>query len=866
MGKHKIKGKKTSENGKKWLGKKIATLLSAGLLMLSTTACETKEKIEEEPYGPINITLCDTSYINLDGFLEDYESEYEAGKISNGSEMYEYYGNLYEMLCKEEIEEPTESSEENIDDFLFEESTSEENDKKIKQTYNFDMSPLQYEEESGGYFYSNGKEIKSINFSSVELMTVDGKINLKQEEESYYLTNTNENEGIETIVQYNSDGSYVVTENSQEENLSYEFDESGILVESSFYYNGHQEEISSGYKKYKNGDINYYDTYDSSDSPVEKMYDNGEIDVIRYNSQIDKNRYRFKLDDGGYIEKSRYIDDYYNEITYSYDENGNLSKIIAYDKERDDTSGELYKMNVIFQPNGNYYKFLKTYNKEGKLTRVEKTERQYNDKRSSIITDINENGEEIETLLVWDYKCLPESKNERPGDYVYEKIGDNIVIEQKDDVIYHYDRESGEFREAYKREENGTFYYRENGSLERFDGIDGVKKSYDEQGEIINIDNGMTSISYYDYKNELISYYKNNSDKVITTEINGQKLEIKPGSHVDFYKDGKIRTIYNSENDNVYYLESGSEWVTKDGITTYYDENHNITGISKDGITTFYYDYNNNIVKSKKIDDIEYEYYENQSIKIVRNYKKGDEIINYAGYDLRNGSFISFFENGNVDRFYYDENYSISYYETGEEKTIEEQGTRKVYDKNYNIIEIDADGKCTQYYDYENNIISYIGEKGINTYFYENQQIKGIDNYSKEAIISGNDIYGTTYELAEGDSVGFNQDGSIFRIKNGDITTIYYRRNDPSYYYVIDKEKNLYTFYCNDEVLYSTNDSNSFSMVQYNWDDGSRIVFNDGTTIPAIPEQQNEETEPVQSEEPVQSGEPVQSEDDNEAR
>ena len=109
--------------------KKIAALLSASLVMLPLTAC--KEKNVEKPR--IEIEFCDTSDIKLDTYLEDYEK----GKIRNGTEMYNYYEELFEILSQEEIV----STEENQNIELENQNIELENS---NVTYNFNKELITF--------------------------------------------------------------------------------------------------------------------------------------------------------------------------------------------------------------------------------------------------------------------------------------------------------------------------------------------------------------------------------------------------------------------------------------------------------------------------------------------------------------------------------------------------------------------------------------------------------------------------------------------------------------------------------------------------------------------------------------------------
>lgn len=256
---------------------KLALLLSTGVLVLPLAACRSNNEPVEKPRT--EVVLCDTSDIRLSKYIEEYIADFESGKISDSTEMYEYYKELYELLKLEPTSETDEISQ--------------------TTTYNFNKELMNYDtyEEETGFYYANGEIIKSSDFSSVNVKTLQGNIEIQDGDEYYTIINTEADNYIETTIQYNLDGSWEISEDKDGEVQTYNFNEKGILVSSEI--DNHEGKTK---KIYLDGNINVYNNYDvytyfepEKLTLIEErkedgsyiIYDSGNIDETRFNLYSD---------------------------------------------------------------------------------------------------------------------------------------------------------------------------------------------------------------------------------------------------------------------------------------------------------------------------------------------------------------------------------------------------------------------------------------------------------------------------------------------------------------------------------------------------------------------------------------------------
>ena len=788
---------KKEKNIFKRIFRRIAAIFSAGAVTLTLAACEnTNENAQEENIQPQNV-FCDTSDINLNRYIEQYIADYEAGTISDGIEMLNYYDALYEDLREDrEIEK----EEKNI----FGKTVKTETE---IITYNFDIQPMFFDTLENGIYYSNGESIKEVTSSSVQLKTLAGSIKIENIPEAYCITNVDESRGTTTIIQYNSDGSYTISENENNQNQTFEFDEDGMLVlseEAQYDENGKK---GAGIKKeHKNGDIESY-------SVIEERKEDGSYIIFEYDDTIDEERYNFYSDSN---RQNNYrpgnYDSGYDKISYYYDENDELKKIETNTKERTNNWTEYY---IIFSPNGDYYEYIKMTNEDGEITNEQKIENIYNKYRTREEKKKNEKGEFDVYVSKFDYSLLPSDPYISNGDTIFSSKNGTILVQEKDGIIYQYGQD-GEFWKAYNVVEDGINYYREDGSLSRFEDNNGKKTEYNEDGKIYSITEDTLYTRYYDYEQNSISYISNQSDDEITAEYQGKKYKLLQGGSVSFDENGNLKYYRLDKNTCTTYHENGEIWVIeKDGIETTYEDyaNNVISSINKDGIYTKYYDYANNLIEQTCENGISTFFYRNNQIKLMRNGNYRDGVIISVNdifgniYEIDEGDEIEFNENGTVK--------SIKEAEVSEYKEFGEN-----YPNFRNI-----SSAITTYYGYDENGNMYITSKREENYTYKKEGTQVLIDQSYKQ------TYYRDYE-----------NNLIHSIDEKDRYTYYYKDTDQSCYYVKNKNDESFTVYRNGEVLYESNGTEKI----YSGSTGFIIVLEDGSQISSKAWDSEDEIENVQ--------------------
>lgn len=591
--------------------KKIALLLSASTLILPLAACNiNNKKVQEDP--PIEMKLCDTSDIKLDRFIDEYVSAYETGDITNGTEMYDYYANLYQTMSATNETSLT--------------KTTDISDAEIV-TYNFNGEAMNYEFEDDGSYYINGEIVKRIDYNNVFVKTIDGSIQIDSLDDSYSIVNTNDATETITTLQYNADGSYSVAEDEDSKYQLYEFNSDGILESS---YQIDKENESDSKTIYNGGNINLYNEYE--------VYQNGELgDLIKE-----------KHDDGSYIIHDRggidperydlhtntgYVCD---TITYYYNKNDELQYIETQGK----TSTESH--NNKFYPNGDYAEYNIFYEEDKSVKREEKIVNKYQQGvKNEIIKMKNEITGEFDTITrILDKNAKSPYVDEGTYIPIYEAINNRIIIQQKEGVTYNYDRE-GNFYEAYKVVEDGVIKYNEIGKKVGYIKDDGTKTYYNEDEKVKYVENNNFTVYYND--EESVSKIKSRSDDEIEVEVNNTIYKIsQKDEYITFYDNGD------------------EERIEKDGKIFEYDTNHNVTKVLENRDeqgqyekSTSYYDYENNLVSYKMENNIGIRYFENQDIELVQN-KNENECISVNDvygdvYELNYGDEIKFRDNGNLE-------------------------------------------------------------------------------------------------------------------------------------------------------------------------------------------------------------------------
>lgn len=754
--------------------KRIVAIFSAGTMMFSLTACRNNKKAEKST--ETQIQYCDTSDIRLQLYLDKYVSEYNAGDISNGTEAFTHYTDLYDLLTSGLDSEDTIESEQDINAI----------------TYNWDKTEMIYDsvEETDSLitYYANGEEIKQVAENSVQLKTLNGDIEIELVDGSCLVTNTDEVNTTTTILQYNPNGSYTISENTNEESGKFDFNEDGVLVSSEIIENlGSDNEIYKNYK-YNNGNMNCYNVYGDYSNLIEKRNEDGSY--VIYDNHLDTNRYNFHHD----------LFRNYSQISYYYDKDDELEHIDVYD-EAQSNSQNYYEIQAIFLPNGDYYRYKKDYDENGNVKEEEKTEVKYNKYRNTIINKKNESGETEKITSKFDYTLTSPYKfmfnSSQTGGCIYECVNNIVTIKQKDGIIYKYSSEDGSFVQAYRVEDNGIMYYTEDGKKSYFEKYQATESGfsremrieYDKDEQECAIEDGVTRTRYYNYDEKNISSISNVTENEITVEAYGKQYKLGERCSVSFHENGNVsRYGYNSNNIYTEYYETGE-------------------------------------IRCSSNDEKIIAYHENGNISCIVNTKEGTS-INVAGYELINGSKIYFDENGNVEKYYYDDSYSEEYYKNGK-KTIVKDGKKFRYNE---------DNKVTEVWENpikdENGFVSYT--TFTKYYDYENGQIEKISNYSEDTSVIINDSYGNVYELKENDNIYFRDNGNLQSCKQGEEERIFYRELDQGYYYVKNLNTNTYTFYHNDEIIYRIENGEMNFHMEVTYKNGERIIrikLQDGTII-----------------------------------
>lgn len=595
--------------------KKIALLLSASTLILPLAACNSNNKKVQED-TPIEMKLCDTSDIKLDRFIDEYVSAYETGDITNGTEMYDYYANLYQTMSEENDKSST--------------GTTDISDSEIV-TYNFDGEAMHYELEDNGLYYINGEIVKKISYNNVFVKTIDGSVQINSLDDSYSIVNTDGATETITTLQYNADGSYSVAEDEDSKYQLYEFNSDGILE--SLYQVDKENNLKSK-TIYSDGNINLYNEYLYNEyefckngklgALIKEKHEDGSY-IIHDRGDINPERYNLHTNTG-------YVCD---TIEYFYDQNDKLQYI--------ETQGKVSNgvCSHKFYPNGDYAEYKVYYDENG----IKEEEKIVNKYQQGIMNEIikrkNETTGDFDTIVrILDRNAKSPYIDEGTYIPIYEAINNQIITQQKDGVTYTYGRD-GSFYEAYKVVEDGVIRYNEAGNKVSYEKNDGTKTYYNEDEKVKYVENDNFTVYYND--EESVSKIKSRSDDEIEVEVNNTIYKIsQKDEYITFYDNGD------------------EERIEKDGKIFEYDTEHNVTRVLENrdeqglyGISTSYYDYENNLVSYKLENHIGIRYFENQDIEFIQNMNENEFIsVNdiYGNvYELNYEDEIKFRDNGNLE-------------------------------------------------------------------------------------------------------------------------------------------------------------------------------------------------------------------------
>lgn len=781
----KIFGAKTS--------KKIATLLSMSALILPLAGCTSKsmqqqaknQRITEDEttqlQGPRNFTatLCDTSYIDATNLFNEYVQNYESGNTSYIKEQMDSLKSTY----KETLITPPGFMSKTGPDGI---------------TFNFDGTPLLYDDctiigNSYRSYTNAGITIKKIYEDSVQIKTKDGNITLKNNSDgNFVVTNENEKAHRNTTIFYNSDGSYTIKLNSPDEHSEYNYSSDGLIKSSNINSDTKREN-----RVYLDGNLHTFTEQNGSTQKIEN--EDG-----TYKIKTESNYIRFG-ENGNWLSLP-----WACEITYYYDSSDTpLRAVVDYHDKNNNA------LKCTATPDGNYT-IATQKRSNGKIVYSGLTRQIDNKLLQRFERTVDNNDIEHTFVETTDYsltqpKYLFHDVNTLDkGDITFRKRDGIAEIEQKNDFIYHYKSETGEFMEAYKVNGTSSILHA------------------DENGNITRYEDKTKEIFYYDYENNIKQNVRNKSTSTLRIDFNGEVYDLEKDGYISYNdlmniilyrKNPLVETlIYDNGKKEIRYYEDEHSLKTKK--IEYYNDENLIYSIFQDGVRTDYYDYQNNKIKSIDDHGIQKNFYEDtQSLSsIYVRSLSNDEPCYYDGYELILHSALYYHPNGYVKKYYYDNTKFFEKDEHGnyigrrmENNTLYEYYPNKTKLRSITTNMDNPETKLeTVYADYEKNIVSSIQSKHkyISYYTYgvqegEDQQISVMENYCDEPLIAY-DKNGNAYTLNNNDKINFYKNGNVKYLKQGLNEYKYTHPKYPNYYFIITPDS--IEFCHNEYVLYRSAD------------------------------------------------------------
>lgn len=275
-------------------------------------------------------------------------------------------------------------------------------------------------------------------------------------------------------------------------------------------------------------------------------------------------------------------------------------------------------------------------------------------------------------------------------------------------------------------------------------------------------------------ENTIVYKYDYLKNDTVYEEINGTILcELKNDIIYKYsYEDGKFYDAYKvTENGTAHYNEDGVikrfEDTEKNEVI-YYNDEGKIGQIDRPEITISYNDYDKNLVSGIN----------NKTTKEIEIDANG------TNYKLGNDGYCQFDKNGNCTRYRYNEDLDMTF--VPQDSHVQyNNGKITAYNNENEIIETLTADERIGYYDYQNNKIKYKNESGFYTSYYENQVLKSVINQNEkdtDNVITVNDQNGNEYELLAGDSIEFNENGNIEKVKQGDSEKYFFIDGNTDYY------------------------------------------------------------------------------------
>ena len=583
--------------------KRMAAVLSAGAMVLPLTGCKANNTFKEK---------------TLNSCLDEYRAEYGSDTVKNGVEMYEYVADLYSQYSKHAKETYYPSNRKSIKHFV------------------------------GPTLGDNTYGPQLPNVTAVTIKTKSEPIVITLDNtNSYSVYTSNDSNRKKYTYTYNLDGSYSILEEDYDGGnpTKVQFDSIG-LIEAMEKRNSEE-----GYHlyEYDEGDMNAYSVYSSGGILQEKRNKDGSYTVYDRNGKYERLEHNYDAE--GNLKST---DEYYAGLSgnfrcipYNY-----TSPFHVYDiADRED-------IHTIILPDGDSYTYVKYTDADGNYVGGKKISTK-NEKYSDIVENLVIDGKNTTIVSRYDYNVPnPHESYDIFGEVdmgaiIYQKVDDKQTVKMKDGIIYHYDID-GSFISAEqvmgdgadKKFENGVMFYNEDGTKKYFENYyEGKHVDYDENGVITSTrltdrehEGGYVETEYYGDITAGIKSVKNESNDTISVDANGQNFILGKSGEVLFYDDGQVESYNNTTNR---------------GVTIKVKDN-DYTVHKKEAVSFYSNGQQKSISNSKLLKT----FYENGNIHYVSN-NSSDVVLNESGYDLKKDSYLSCRADGELDEYFYDENYNI---------------------------------------------------------------------------------------------------------------------------------------------------------------------------------------------------------------
>ena len=611
------------------------------------------------------------------------------------------------------------------------------------------------------YFDSNGLLNHADYIGGDDIVFKDGNLNVyKKYDKDKKILESKLSNGMYNKYEYNNDEKILYCYNKDDSYnyiFTYENDE---LIDEKAYIYGKYGEYTINEKKHDGNHItSIYEKYDIFNDLVLKVIDGttvkkGSTEYIYRGGSLEYSVQNFRKDMEIYRTRTgkifKIIEDGLEVGYYDYEQNK-----IEYVRSLDYNKHNVGKYTLNLWDEIQYYKsgFVKSTDLNDVVT-------YYFDNADAKIKGLKNKSKSEVSIKEF---------NLNKGDSVYFYEDDSVKETNLDGISINYFEnhyiESIENNSAHNYKV-GDFVLTHNDKIE-----------YDLSGNIKLLRVDGVERSYREYPNSL-NYIHNYGSKSIQVE----DITLGSDDSIQYNEDGSILSVVQSDLQTFYYNYSkkqvswygyyGNDEFVIDGIKLKngdrieYEIDGNISLIEIDDVTVKYYNYEENKISSIKniwnkegykvgdfnlaIDDeiqfdkdgkismldlnnIRIYYYDYESNEISGIYNDGYEVFKHDNFDLNNGDYISYNEDGSIK-------------------------------------ETKLNGVTREYYDFQN------------------KQIRSIKNDSDEMVIYDN------FNLNNGDYVSYNEDRSIYSTKLNGITISYYDYKDNKVASVHNESDNDYQF------------------------------------------------------------------------